>query len=284
MSPIAAPPLVLSIAGFDPTGGAGVLADIKAIAANQAYGVACVTALTVQNTQGAQSYQAVEAGLLERQLDTLLADVQPRAVKIGMLANRDLVEVVARQIEQRRFPWVVVDPVLAATSGAQLIDAAGWQHLRERLLPLTSVLTPNLAEAEALTGLPAGKQAEMEAAAVALRGLGPKFVVLTGGHLERPADVLYDGEKVITLAADRVKTPNTHGTGCTFSAALAANLACGRQMTDAVVMAKAYVNAALRQSYAIGAGPGPLNHLYRLHEAPSSRNVDPAPQAEFTTR
>ena len=284
MPPIAAPPLVLTIAGFDPTGGAGVLADVKAIAANQAYGVACITALTVQNTREAQSYQAVEAGLLERQLDTLLDDLQPRAVKIGMLANRDVVEVVARQIERRRFPWVVLDPVLAATSGARLIDEPGWRHLRERLLPLTSVLTPNLAETEALTGLKAGKQAEMEAAAVALRRLGPQYVVLTGGHLERPADVLYDGEKFVTLASDRVKTANTHGTGCTFSAALAANLACGRQVADAVVMAKAFVNAALRQSYAIGGGPGPLNHLYRLQESPASRNVDPAPQAEFTTR
>jgi hydroxymethylpyrimidine/phosphomethylpyrimidine kinase len=284
MPSAAAPPLVLVIAGFDPTGGAGVLADVKTIAANQAYGVACISALTVQNTQSAKSYQAVDAGLLDSQLDALLEDVQPRAVKIGMLANRAIVEVVARQIERRRLPWVVVDPVLAATSGARLVDEAGWKHMRERLLPLCSVLTPNVAEAEALTGMKTGKQAEMEQAAQALRALGPKFVVMTGGHLERPADVLYDGERFITLSADRVKTPNTHGTGCTFSAALAANLACGRQVTDAVVMAKAYVNAALRQSYAIGAGPGPLNHLYRLQEAPASRNVDPAPQTEFTTR
>jgi hydroxymethylpyrimidine/phosphomethylpyrimidine kinase len=275
---------VLTIAGFDPTGGAGVLADVKAISANQAYAVACISALTVQNTQAARRYEAVDAGLLESQLDALLEDVRPRAVKIGMLANRSVVEVVARQLERRQFAWVVVDPVLAATSGARLIDEAGWKHLKERLLPLTSVLTPNLAEAEALTGLPAGKQAEMEQTAVALRGLGPKYVVMTGGHLERPADVLYDGERFVTLAADRIKTPNTHGTGCTFSAAIAANLACGRQVGDAVVMAKAYVNAALRQSYAIGGGAGPLNHLYRLQEAPASRNVDPAPLTEFTSR
>ncbi|HXE31972.1 MAG TPA: PfkB family carbohydrate kinase, partial [Terriglobales bacterium] len=172
----------------------------------------------------------------------------------------------------------------AASNGVRLGDEAAWVHLRQKLFPVTSVLTPNLPEAELLTGMTITKPGDMEAAAQVLHALGPKFVVIKGGHLERPVDVLYDGQRCITLAADRVRTTNLHGTGCTFSAALAANLANGKQVHDAVVMAKAYLTAALKQSYAISDGPGPLNHLYRLQESPSSRNVDPAPQPEFTTR
>jgi len=282
--PLAAPPIVLTIAGFDPTGGAGILADIKAIAANQAYGVACITAQTVQNTLGVKSWEAVDPKLLDRQLEHLLEDVQPRAVKIGMLANRATVDTVSRQLERHPVPWVVLDPVLASTSGTRMVEDAGWKHVQQRLFPLVSVLTPNIQEAEALTGLAVTKPAEMEQAAARLRAMGPRNVVVTGGHLERPVDVLYDGEHFAALAADRVRTPHSHGTGCTFSAALAANLANGKLVHDAVVMAKAYVTAALKQAYAIGAGPGPLNHLYRLQDAPASRNVDPAPLAEFTTR
>ncbi|MGH9475215.1 MAG: bifunctional hydroxymethylpyrimidine kinase/phosphomethylpyrimidine kinase [Terriglobales bacterium] len=279
-----APPLVLTIAGFDPTAGAGVLADIKTISANQAYGLACVAAITVQNSQGAQSYEAVAPGLLERQLDTLLSELTPRAVKIGMLGSRANVEIVARQLELHPIPWVVLDPVLRASSGAELLDADGWEALRQNLLPRVTVLTPNLDETEALSGIRPAKPAEFEQAASKLRELGPPFILIKGGHLERPTDWLYDGQKFVTLTADRVRTNNTHGTGCTLSAALAANLANGKQVQDAVVMAKAYLTAALRQSYAIGAGPGPLNHLYRLQETPTSRNVDPAPQPNFTTR
>lgn len=280
----AAPPLVLTIAGFDPTSGAGISADIKTISANQAYGVACISTLTVQNTQGTRSYTPIPATFLEEQLDYLLTDLQPRAIKIGMLGSKEAVEVVARQLERHPAPWVVLDPIFAATSGTRLSDDAGWTHLRERLFPLASVLTPNLAEAEMLTGMTLSKPTDMERAAVLLRAMGPPYVVVKGGHLERPVDYLYDGDKFIALAADRVRTANTHGTGCTFSAALAANLACGKQVHDAVVLAKAYLTAALKQSYPIGSGPGPLNHLYRLQESPSSRNVDPAPLTEFTTR
>ncbi|HET9784871.1 MAG TPA: bifunctional hydroxymethylpyrimidine kinase/phosphomethylpyrimidine kinase [Terriglobales bacterium] len=276
---------MLSIAGLDPTGGAGILADMKTFAANQVYGMACVAALTVQNSQGAHSYMAVAPEFLEKQLESLLTDLPPRAVKLGMLGSAATVEVVARQLEKHRAPWVVLDPVWKATSGAPLMDAGGWQALRERLLPLVSVVTPNVEEAAELAGQPASTQmADLEQAAMAIRALGPRYVVITGGHLERPTDLLFDGEKFITMAGDRVRTPNTHGTGCTFSAALAANLANGKQMQDAVVLAKAYLTAALKQAYAIGAGPGPLNHLYRLQEAPVSRNVEPAPLTTHTTR
>lgn len=284
MAPAAAPPLVLTIAGLDPTAGAGLAADLKTLAANQSYGLVCATAVTVQDSQGTHAYKALPAELVEQQLQCLLNDLQPRAVKIGMLGSRANVEVVARQLEQHPVPWVVLDPIRAATGGLALMDDSGWSHLQRRLFPLTSVLTPNLAEAEALTGITLTKPADMEQAAVKLHAMGPRYIVIKGGHWERPVDLLYDGEKFFTLTADRVRTPNTHGTGCTFSAALAANLANGKQVLDAVVQAKAYLNAALKQSYAIGSGPGPLHHLYRLQEAPSSRNVDPAPLTEFTTR
>lgn len=282
--PAAGPPLVLAVAGFDPTSGAGISADIKTIAANQAYGIGCITALTIQDCQGARGYRSVPAAFLEEQLDCLLRDLPPRAVKIGMLGSQETVEVVARQLKRHECPWIVLDPIFAATSGTALSDEGSWNLMRKRLLPLTSVLTPNLAEAELLTGLKVEKPADAEQAARALHAMGPRYVVIKGGHWERPVDVLYDGEKIVTLAADRVRTVNTHGTGCTFSAALAANLAHGRPVHDAVVMAKAYLTAALKQSYAIGNGPGPVNQLYRLHESQPSRNVDPAPLAEFTTR
>lgn len=282
----AGPPLVLTIAGFDPTSGAGITADIKAIAANQAYGIACITALTIQDSQGARGYRSVPATFLEDQLDCLMSDLPPRAVKIGMLGSQETVEAVARQLKRHNAPWVVLDPIFAATSGSALSDEGSWNLMRKRLLPLAAVVTPNLEEAERLSGLKLEKPADVEPAARALHQMGARYVIIKGGHWEgeRPVDFLFDGEQMVALAADRVRTPNTHGTGCTFSAALAANLANGRAIHDAVVMAKAYLTAALKQSYAIGAGPGPVNHLYRLQDSPPSRNVDPAPLVEYTTR
>ncbi|MGH9418051.1 MAG: bifunctional hydroxymethylpyrimidine kinase/phosphomethylpyrimidine kinase [Terriglobales bacterium] len=284
MPAVNAPTLVLSIAGLDPTAGAGILADIKTFAANQAYGLGCVSALTVQTTSGAASYRAVAAELLEAQLDALLSELQPRAVKIGMLGSVATVQAVVRQLERHPVAWTVLDPVDTASSGARLTDAAGWKAMKESLLPRMSVVTPNLAEAAALTGVDIAKPADMEMAAVRLHQMGARYVVIKGGHWDKPVDLFYDGERATMLSADRVRTDNTHGTGCTFSAALAANLANGKPPLDAVVQAKAYLTAALKQSYAIGPGPGPVNHLYRLQEAPASRNVDPAPAAEFTTR
>ncbi len=278
----ATPPLVLTIAGFDPTAGAGIAADLKTFAANHTYGLACITCLTVQNTRAARAYRPVDADLLEQQLDWLLSDVQPRAVKIGMLGTATVVEVIARQLERHPADWVVLDPIAGASHGVALCDDAAWERMQQRLFPLASVITPNVAEAERLTGLTITRPAEMEQAAEMLQTRGPGYVVVTGGHLERPVDVLYDGNRSIQLNADRVRTSNTHGTGCTFSAALAANLAHGKQVMDAVVQAKAYVTAALKQSYAIGPGPGPLNHLFRLQEPPASRNVDPAPGVHDT--
>lgn len=280
----ASPAVVLTIAGFDPTSGAGVTADIKSIAANHGYGVACITALTVQSTNETRGFHPVAASLLEEQLDFLLSDVQPRAVKIGMLGAVETVRVVARALARHPVPWVVLDPIVRASSGAFLIEAEGIEEMKFRLFPLVSVITPNLAEAELLAGLPIHSVADMERAAARLRSSGIPYVVVTGGHLDKPIDVLYDGARATTFSADRVRTGNTHGTGCTFSSALATNLALGKQVGDAVVQAKAYVTAALKHSYPIGQGRGPLNHLFRLDQPAPLKNIDPAPQQEFTTR
>lgn len=280
----AAPAIVLTIAGFDPTSGAGVTADIKTIAANNGYGVACITALTVQNSAATRRFEPVAPELLEEQLEFLLPDVQPQAVKIGMLGTAATVRVVARVLKRHSIPWVVLDPIVRASSGALLLDDEGLEAMRRDLFPNISVITPNLMEAELLAGTPIQNIADMERAAAGLLQFGIPYVVITGGHLDRPIDLLCDGTRASTFSAERVRTSNTHGTGCTFSAALATNLALGKQMDDAVVQAKAYVTAALKNSYAIGTGRGPLNHLYRLQQPAPLKNVDPAPLPEHTTR
>ncbi|MGH9505938.1 MAG: bifunctional hydroxymethylpyrimidine kinase/phosphomethylpyrimidine kinase [Terriglobales bacterium] len=277
------PPIALTIAGFDPTGGAGIAADLKTFAANHCYGVAAITALTVQNSQATRSYQPVAPELLAEQLACLLADVNPAAVKLGMLANAWIVAVTAAALRSRPAP-IVLDPVLHATSGAELLDMAGREAMMRELLPLAAVITPNLAEAALLTGRPVESEAQMADAARALHDMGAQAVVVTGGHLDRPLDLLWADGKATMLGGDRIRTPHTHGTGCTFSAALAANLAHGKALSDAVVQAKAYVCAALRSAYPIGGGIGPLNHLFRLQEPLRPRNIDPAPIPEYTTR
>lgn len=278
------PAVVLTIAGFDPTSGAGVTADIKTIAANDGYGVACITALTVQNTAETRAFHPVDAALLAEQLEFLLPDVRPQAVKIGMLGTAAIVRTVAQALQRHPVEWVVLDPVIRASSGAQLLDDEGVEIMKRELFPLVSVITPNLMEAELLSGISIRNTADMERAAAELIRAGLPYAIVTGGHLEKPIDLLHDGNHAFTFSAERVRTSNTHGTGCTFSAALATNLARGKQMSDAVVLAKAYVTAALKNSYPVGTGRGPLNHLYRLQQPAPLKNVDPAPLPEHTTR
>jgi hydroxymethylpyrimidine/phosphomethylpyrimidine kinase len=208
----ATPPIALTIAGFDPTSGAGVSADLKTFAANHCYGVAAITALTVQNTRATRRYEAVAAGVLAEQLDFLLADITPAAVKIGMLANADIVAVAAAALRPLSAA-VVLDPVLRASSGAELLDQAGRKALLRELLPLATVLTPNLDEAATLTGRPVTNEAQMADAARALRDQGARAVVVTGGHLERPVDILISDGAPIPIGGDRVRTVHTHGTG-----------------------------------------------------------------------
>ncbi len=273
------PPILLTIAGFDPSGGAGIAADLKTFAAHNCYGVAAVTALTVQSTQGVLSTHVTPAATLRAQLDALAADVAIAAVKIGMLGNRANAAVVAEFLDRGGFTHVVLDPVIRASAGgADLLDAAGVKFLAEELMKRATVVTPNIAEAELLVGMEIKDVAAMEAAARKLVERGARAVVVKGGHMEKAIDVLLDGAEALSLGGDRVKSENTHGSGCTFASAIAAQLASGRQLGDAVLLAKAYVTKAIEKGFAIGKGPGPLDHFYRIHQEPPPRGVHEVPQ------
>lgn len=274
-----APPIVLTIAGFDPSAGAGVAADLKTFAAHNCYGVAAVTALTVQSSQGVKAVHVTPAAELRAQLEALLEDVKLAAVKIGMLGHRGNAVAVAEFLDRAGVANVVLDPVVRPTVGAvEFLDASGIKFLTEELLKRATVVTPNLAEAELLSGVAAKDTAGMEAAARKIVERGARAVVVKGGHLEKAVDLLFDGAEVLTLGGDHVKTENTHGSGCTFASAIAAQLACGRPLRDSVLLAKAYVTKAIEKGFAIGKGPGPLDHFYRTHQEPALRGIHEVPQ------
>ena len=266
------PPVVLTIAGFDPSSGAGVTADIKTIAAHSCYGAACITALTVQSTAGVKRVQPVDAGLISETLDELASDLDIAAVHIGMLASGKVVTAVAdflsRPPAKSRLPNVVLDPILKSSSGADLLDAAGIRLLIERLIPLADVLTPNVDEAAALTGLKVRDLDEMRAAAAKLHAMGAKAVVITGGHLEKAIDLLsftsHRGIEQEVFKAERQRSDSTHGTGCAFSTAMACHLALDRGLAEAALLAKTYVTAAISNGHPLGRGTGPVHHLYRM--------------------
>jgi hydroxymethylpyrimidine/phosphomethylpyrimidine kinase len=273
------PPILLTIAGFDPSCGAGVAADLKTFAAHNCYGVAAVTALTVQSTLGLVSVHPTPCTTLRAQLDTLLEDVTVAAVKIGMLANRANANAVAEFLDKNRFAHVVLDPVFRPTAGAgELIDETGLKFVRDELLKRVSVITPNIPEIEFLAGLEVKDVHGMKVAGQKLIEMGARAVVVTGGHLEKPTDVLSEGTSVEVFGGDHVKSPNTHGSGCTFSSAIAAQLASGQQLREAVILAKAYVTRAIDRSYTIGKGAGPVNQLFRFHQEQPARGVHEIPQ------
>lgn len=269
------PPVVLTIAGFDPSSGAGITADLKTFAAHNCYGVAAITALTVQNTQGAAALHPIDSIVLKESIEALLADDRVRAIKIGMLGNRANAEVVHDVLASHTALPAVLDPVLRSTSGLELVNAAGLEFLRDHLLNCVRLVTPNIEEAALLTGLRIENLEGMKAAARKLVEMGARAAVVTGGHLEKAVDVYVDGAELETFSGDHVKPDNTHGTGCTFSSAIAANLALGRQLRDSVVLAKAYVTEAIRKAYPVGPGRLPLNHLFRMSQNP--RVTDHAP-------
>lgn len=253
------PPVILSIAGYDPSSGAGIAADIKTISAHGCYALTCITALTVQSTLGVKRVVPVAGKVISDTLNTLASDIEIAAVKIGMLGSADAARAVAGFIRQFRPAIVVLDPVLRSSSGAELISAEAIRVLRTRLLPLATVITPNIAEAAALTGLKLELQQEMAMVAERLRSMGPASVIITGGHLSRPTDLVSEkGKEPVFLNGRRIKTSSTHGTGCVFSTALACNLARRLTLHEAARRAKNFVRAALRQSPGIGKGNGPI--------------------------
>ncbi|HWF90705.1 MAG TPA: bifunctional hydroxymethylpyrimidine kinase/phosphomethylpyrimidine kinase [Terriglobales bacterium] len=257
------PPVVLTVAGFDPSSGAGITADIKTIAAHGCYGVACITALTVQSTTGVRRVEPVDPILLQESLYALREDIEISAVHIGMLGSSAIARVVADFVTAEEMPHVVLDPILASSSGADLIDAEGVIVLKNRLLPLAEIVTPNADEAAALTGMKVANPDQMRAAAEILHSMGPKAVVITGGHFQEATDVLSvmgpGGAEQKTLSSRRLNSNSTHGTGCAFATAIASHLALGKAVAEAVNLAKKYVYDAIENSYPLGKGVGPLN-------------------------
>src|SRR5215468_426629 len=274
----AAPPILLTIAGFDPSCGAGIAADLKTFAAHGCYGVAAITSVTVQNTQGVEAVHNTPSAEVRAQLEALAKDATIDAVKVGMLGNRGNAVAVAEFLDANRFPQIVLDPVMKSSSGSELLDAGGIKFLASELLKRVTVITPNIAEAETLTGLSIKELADMEAAARKLVEMGARGVIVKGGHREKPIDVLFDGNEITHLVGDKGKEETLHGTGCTLAAALTAQLAAGRSLMEAATLAKAYVTKAIEKAYAIGKGRMPLDHFYRQKIEALARGTHEVPQ------
>jgi hydroxymethylpyrimidine/phosphomethylpyrimidine kinase len=268
------PPVVLTIAGFDPSSGAGVTADIKTIAAHGCYGVACITALTVQSTAGVRRVEPLDPALVTETLEELAADIPIAAVHIGMLGAgrvvKAMVEFLGRRSGKAKLPNVVLDPILKSSSGADLLDSAGTRLLIEKLIPLADVITPNVEEAAVLTGLKVTDLDEMRAAAAKLHQMGSVAVVITGGHLEKATDLLSfttrRGVEEEVFKAERQRSNSTHGTGCAFATAMSCHLALDRGLAEAALLAKTFVTAAIAAGHPLGRGTGPVHHLYRMNQ------------------
>jgi hydroxymethylpyrimidine/phosphomethylpyrimidine kinase len=283
-------PIVLSIAGHDPASGAGITADIKTIAAHGCYGVTCVTSLTVQSTRGVRTVQSVDGQFITDTLLELIADFSIAAVKVGMLGSAEVVRAVVAFLQLHPQRNVVLDPVLVSSSGTELLEREGVELLRDQLLPLVDVITPNIDEATALTGLTVRRAEDMQTAATRLHEMGARTIVVTGGHLSPAVDLLslaperaasgqkssqqellghkssepkFCGYESRVLKQEKVITNSTHGTGCAFSTALACNLAVGKSLIEATSEAKQYVTSALKNAIEIGSGKGPINHLFK---------------------
>ncbi len=256
-------PVALTIAGSDPSGGAGIQADLKTFSALRVYGTAVLTALTAQNTEGVGQVFDLPDGALAAQLDAVLSDMAPRAVKIGMLSTVTNVEIVCEKLARYDCRGVVVDPIVKSTSGATLLDSGALDVIREQLLPVCTLVTPNLNEAECLIGRPVRTPSEMEASARAIHRLGARNVLVTGGHLESTTalDVFFDGQEMATLKGELIENGECHGTGCVLSAAIAAHLAHGQSLPEAVKNGKIFTAGAIRNRLHLGHGRGPCDPL-----------------------
>lgn len=259
-------PVALSIAGSDSSGGAGIQADLKAFAACGVYGTTAITAITAQNTVGVDAIEILSPEIVYAQIKSVANDMPVAALKTGMLANSEIIRSVARAIADFELTNLVIDTVMVSKSGHRLLAPEAEAAMREVLLPLATLITPNLPQAEVLTGLRITDNATMRRAAQQLHQMGAKNVILKGGHLETPdaTDVFFDGETFVELTAPRVTTTSTHGTGCTLSAAIAAHLAKGEKVIDACRAAKVYLTGALQNAEPMGHGHGPVNHFWKI--------------------
>ena len=259
-------PVVMTIAGSDSGGGAGIQADIKTFAAHGVHGASVVAAVTAQNTMGVSAVQEVDIEIIAAQIDAVVQDMHPVAVKTGMLSSPDIVRLVAQKTLDYDWKTLVVDPVMVSSSGARLLRDEAIETYRCDLLPLATVATPNIPEASELSGISITSSDDARAAARVINDFGVNYVIVKGGHLEtsgQSVDLLYDGEAFIEFALPWISSTSNHGTGCTFASALAARLALGDEVQAAFSSAKKYVWEAMNAAYAVGEGHGPLNHMWR---------------------
>lgn len=256
---------VLTIAGSDCSGGAGIQADIKTMTAHKVYAMSVITALTAQNTTGVYGVLEATPEFVGKQLDCIFDDIRPDAVKIGMVSNIEIIEMIAQKLREYNAENIVVDPVMVSTSGSKLLNDNAINALKTQLFPIAAVITPNIPEAESLAGISITGKGDMKKAAERISELTSGSVLIKGGHLEGSADdLLYTKGETIWLETPRVENPNTHGTGCTLSSAIACNLAMGYAITESVKNAKGYITGALKAGLKLGKGRGPLNHCFNL--------------------
>ncbi|MBU8878453.1 bifunctional hydroxymethylpyrimidine kinase/phosphomethylpyrimidine kinase [Bacillus sp. FJAT-29790] len=257
----------LTIAGSDSGGGAGIQADLKAFAAHGVYGMSVITAVTAQNTLEVRSVQNMEQPIIKDQMEAVFDDIRVDAVKIGMLSSAATVDVVAQSLEKYKPALIVLDPVMVSKGGHYLLQEEAISALKDKMIPLSTIITPNIPEAEVLIKRPIHTDEDMKDACLVINSLGAKTVLLKGGHLSgEPNDLFYDGANFHWLNGKRIHTNNTHGTGCTLSSAITANLAKGASLIEAIQIAKKYIEIAIAHSLDLGNGHGPTNHFYELYK------------------
>jgi hydroxymethylpyrimidine/phosphomethylpyrimidine kinase len=254
---------LLTIAGSDCSGGAGIQADLKTFSAHGVYGMSVIASVVAENTSCVISVQDIDPDIVRDQIDAIFEDIPVDGVKVGMLSNDRIMRIVAAKLIQYRAPKPVIDPVMVAKGGEALMDRYALKALIHELIPVAFLLTPNIPEAEIIAGIRIFTEAEMKAAAQIIYEMGARNVLIKGGHMEGDAeDLLFDGKEFLHFHSRRIDTKNTHGTGCTFSSAIAANLAKGMELAEAVGAAKAYITAAIEHAFSVGKGHGPVNHFY----------------------
>lgn len=258
----------LTIAGSDTCGGAGIQADLKSFSANGVYGMSVITAVTAQNTMGVFGIQDINPKMIESQIDVIFDDIRVDAIKIGMVSKIESIKAIAKALKKvEELPVIVLDPVMISKSGFNLLSRDAKDTLVKELFPLATLITPNLPEAEEILGIEISNLEEMKEAALKLKELGPKAVLVKGGHLEEDAtDLLFDGKNFVFLPQERINTKHTHGTGCTLSSAIAANLAKNMSIEEAVKEGKRYITVAIEHGFELGKGVGPTNHFYELYK------------------
>ena len=260
--------VVLSIAGSDSSGGAGIQADIKTIMANNCFAETAITALTAQNTLGVYDIMNVTPEFLENELDAIFKDIRPDAIKIGMVSDKELIKSIAKKLKEYKATNIVVDPVMVSTSGSKLISDDAKDTLIKELFPLADVITPNIPEAEVLSGIKIENEKDMEKACQIIKNYNVKACLVKGGHRVNDAnDLLFYNNKYEWIYGERIDNPNTHGTGCTLSSAIASNLAKGHDVLKSIQNAKAYLSDCLRANLNLGNGSGPLNHGCNIKES-----------------